>query len=309
MRFSRRTVVTALAASGFAARAGALSPANPGTRLVLLGTAGGPRPRRSRSGSAQAIVVGDDIYLIDCGDGVARQMALAGLPLRQLRHIFLTHHHSDHNADFGTLLQLAWSSGLRTAVGCWGPPPTTDMVEHYLRYQSRDIALRSGNRPEAGLAPLVNPHDVTAGGPVMQDRNVRVTCAVVPHPPVNDSFAYRFDTRDRSIVISGDTAKSDDLVRLAAGADVLVHEVMFGKRVAEMLQSLPNHEAIARGVIAAHTEAEDVGRVAAAAKVKLLVLSHFVPAEDPTIADEEWIVPVRKHYSGRIVAGRDLMVL
>ena len=309
MNFSRRTVVTGLAASGFAARAAAQSPAAPATRLVLLGTAGGPRPRRLRSGSAQAIVVGEDIYLVDCGNGVARQMALAGLPLRQLRHIFLTHHHSDHNADFGTLLQLAWSSGLRTPVDCWGPPPTADMVEHYLRYQSRDIALRAGNRPEAGLAPLVKPHDVTKGGTVMQDRNVRVTCTLVPHPPVNDALAYRFDTPDRSIVISGDTAKSDALVRLAAGADVLVHEVMLGARVAEMLGSLPNREAIARGVIASHTEAEDVGRVAQAAGVKLLVLSHFVPAEDPTVPDEEWIAPVRKHYSGRIVAGLDLMVL
>lgn len=277
------------------------------TRLILLGTAGGPRPRRTRSGSAQAIVAGGQIYVVDCGDGVARQMILAGLRLRDLRHVLITHHHSDHNADFGTLLQLAWISGLVAPVDCWGPPPTREMVRDYLQYQQYDIALRTRDEGRVALAPLLKGHDLASDGLVLADDHVRVTAARVPHPPLEIAFAYRFDTSDRSIVISGDTNESDALVRLAKGADVLVHEVMLAERVKEMLSALPNHEMLARSVIGHHTTAEQVGRVAAKAGVKLLVLSHFVPAEDPTVPDEEWLAPVRRHFNGPVVVGRDLM--
>lgn len=276
------------------------------TRLVLLGTAGGPRPRRRRSGSAQAIVVRGKIYVIDCGDGVARQMALAGLALRDLRHVLVTHHHSDHNVDLGPLLQLAWISGLVTPVDCWGPTPIRKMIEDYLRYQEHDIALRIRDEGRLPLASLLRGHDIGAGL-VFQDERVRVTAAKVPHPPLDLALAYRFDAADRSIVISGDTNESEELVKLAAGADVLVHEVMLANRVRELVRNLPNREELARSIVSHHTTAEQVGRVAAAARVKTLVLSHFVPAEDPDVPDEEWTAPVRRHYSGRVIVGRDLM--
>jgi ribonuclease BN (tRNA processing enzyme) len=278
-------------------------------RLVLLGTAGGPRPRRKRSGSAQAIVAGGKIYVIDCGDGVARQLALAGLSLRDLRHILITHHHSDHNIDLGSLLQLAWVSGLVTPVDCWGPPPIRRMIADYLKYQDHDIALRIRDEGRTRLAPLIRAHDLHRGGLVFQDRHVRVTSVKVPHPPLDLALAYRFDAPDRSIVVSGDTRESEELVKLATDADVLVHEVMLPERVRELLKGLPNSEALARSVISHHTTAEQVGRVAAAARVKTLVLSHFVPAEDPDVPDEEWVAPVRRHYSGPVIVGRDLMVI
>ena len=278
-----------------------------GTRLVLLGTAGGPRPRHARSASAQVIVSGGKLYVVDCGDGVARQLIRAGLRLRDLRHVLVTHHHSDHNADLGTLLQLAWSSGLLTPVDCWGPPPTTRMLRDYLRYQDYDLAVRLKDERKPALASLIRGHDLTGDGTVFTDESVRVTAVKVPHPPLDIALAYRFDAADRSIVISGDTTESDALVRLAEGADVLVHEVMLAERVREMLTALPNRDALARSVIAHHTTAEQVGRVAARAKVKLVVLSHFVPAEDPDVPDDEWLERVRRHYTGRVVVGRDLM--
>ena len=277
------------------------------TRLILLGTAGGPRPRRVRSGSAQAIVIGKKAYVIDCGYGVARQLVLAGIPLRQLRHIFITHHHSDHNLDLGPLVQLAWMSGLTTPVDCWGPAPIREMIRDYLRYQQRDIEVRVADEGRTPLAPLIQAHEIRGGGLVVDDGDVRVTSAVVPHPPLDLAFAYRFDARDRSIVISGDTKESDELVKLARGADVLVHEVMLPDKVADMLKTLPNHVELTRSVVSHHTSAEEVGRVAAAAGVNTLVLSHFVPAEDPDVPEAEWLAPVRRHYSGRVVVGRDLM--
>ena len=307
MELDRRTAVAGLGASLLAARLDAQALAAGGTRLILLGTAGGPRPRRKRSGSAQVIASGGRLYVVDCGYGVARQLVLAGLPLRQLRHVFITHHHSDHNVDLGALLQLAWQSGLTTRVDCWGPPPTQRMVADYLRYQSYDIALRIRDEGRTPFAPLIHARDIASAGPVLRDDRVRVTAANVPHPPLPLALAYRFDFPDRSIVISGDTRESGELVKLAMHADVLVHEVMLAERVPEMLGALPNREALARSVIAHHTTAEQVGRVAAAARVKMLVLSHFVPAEDPDIPAEEWLAPVRRHYSGPVIVGRDLL--
>ena len=308
MDWDRRTALAGLGAA-VVPFGGLLAQANRDkrTRLVLLGTAGGPRPRKRRSGSAQAVLSDGKVCVIDCGYGVARQMVLAGIPMRNLRHILITHHHSDHNVDLGSLLQLAWISGLVTPVDCWGPPPIERMIGDYLRYQDDDIAIRIKDESRTPLAPLIRAHDLDGGGPVFDDGSIKITAAKVPHPPLPLALAYRFDAADRSIVISGDTRESDSLVQLAKGADVLVHEVMLEERVRELVRNLPNADSLARSVISHHTTAEQVGRVAAAAGVKTLVLSHFVPAEDPDVPDEEWLAPVRRHYAGRIIVGRDLM--
>jgi ribonuclease BN (tRNA processing enzyme) len=277
------------------------------TRLVLLGTAGGPRPRKGRSGSAQAIVSGGNIHVVDCGYGVARQMVLGGLPLGKLRQVFITHHHSDHDIDLGALLQLAWLSGLTTPVDCWGPPPMRRMIADYLRYQAYDIAIRQSDEGRQPLRPLIRPHELHGGGPVVNDGRMRVSAARVVHPPVDLALAYRFDAPDRSIVISGDTRPAQSLIDLARGADVLVHEAMMPDRVRQLVAALPNAEALARSVISHHTSAAQAGEVAAAAGVKMLVLSHLVPADDPNVPDEEWIGAARRFYSGPIIVGRDLM--
>lgn len=277
------------------------------TRLVLLGTAGGPRIKKNRSASAQAIVAGGKIYVVDCGYGVARQLVLAGLSLPQLREVFITHHHSDHDIDLGPLLQLAWLSGLTTPVGCWGPPPMKRIMRDYLRYEAYDIAIRTSDEGRVPFARLIRAHDVLGGGHVMQDENVRVTAARVHHPPVNVAFAYRFDAHDRSIVISGDTRPSTELVQLARGADVLVHEAMLPQYVFQLVSTLPGQQRLTKSVLSHHTTAEQAGAVAAEAGVKMLVLSHLVPAGDPDVPDSEWIAAARRQYSGPIVVGRDLM--
>lgn len=308
MEWDRRGALAGLGAAALPLNPlGAMARSDVRTRLILLGTAGGPRPRRRRSGSAQAVISGGKVCIIDCGYGVARQMVLAGIPLRQLRHILITHHHSDHNVDLGALLQLAWISGLVTPVDCWGPAPLERMIGDYLRYQDYDVDIRVKDEGRTPLAPLIRAHDLENAGLVFEDAPIKVTAAKVPHPPIELALAYRIDTPARSIVISGDTRESQELVKLAQGADVLVHEVMLPGRVRELLSGLPNREALERSVISHHTTAEQVGRVAAAAQVKTLVLSHFVPAEDPDVPDEEWLAPVRRHYAGRVIVGRDLM--
>jgi ribonuclease BN (tRNA processing enzyme) len=275
--------------------------------LILLGTGGGPRPRKESSGSAQVILAGGAAYVVDCGDGVARQLAFAGVPLPSLRHVFITHHHSDHNADYGNLIWLAWTTGLRTRVDSWGPPPLREMTRLFFRMNAYDIESRTADEGRPPLAPLVPAHEVRQGGPGMSDEHLKVTAALVDHPPVTPAFAFRFDAADRSIVISGDTAPSDALVQLARGADVLVHEALHPAGVDRLLARVPNAPTLRRHLVAHHTPAEEAGRIAAAAGVKTLVLSHLVPPDDPLITDEMWREAAAKHFRGHIIVGRDLL--
>jgi ribonuclease BN (tRNA processing enzyme) len=277
------------------------------TRLILLGTGGGPRPRRTSSGSAQVIVSEGAAYVVDRGDGVARQLVLADVPLPSLRHIFITHHHSDHNADYGNLIWLAWAAGLRSRVDAWGPPPLARMTELFFEMNAYDIRTRIDDEGRVPLVPLVHVHELSEGGVVMQDEAVKVTAARVRHPPVVPAFGYRFDARDRSIVISGDTAPSDELVELARGADVLVHDAFYADAVDRLVAGVPNATSLKNSILSHHTRAEDAGRVAQAAGVETLVLSHLVPAEDPAVTAPMWIEAARKHFRGSIVVGRDLL--
>ncbi len=286
-----------------------LTAQKPKTRLILLGTGGGPRPKKDVSASAQVIIAGGAAYVVDCGDGVARQLVSAGVPLGTLRHVFLTHHHSDHNADFGNLLLLSWAAGLKSRVDAWGPPPLAQMTKLFLDMSAFDINTRIADEGRVPLAPLVHPHELTAGGLVLQDAAVTVTAALVNHPPIEKAFAYRFDTADRSIVISGDTAMSKNLIALAKGADVLVHEALWIPAVDRLVAMVPNATTLKQHIIDSHTSAEDCGRVAAAAGVKTLVLSHLVPPDDPALSDQMWIDAARKYFSGRVILGKDLMEL
>jgi len=281
--------------------------AQAGTRLILLGTGGGPRPRKTSSASAQVIVCNGAAYVIDCGDGVARQLAIAGVPLTSLRHVFITHQHSDHTADYGNLLLLAWSAGLSTRVDTWGPRPLARMTKLFFEINQPDIGTRIANEGRVPLVPLVHVHELRGAGLVMADDHVTVTSALVHHPPVVPAFAFRFDARDRSIVISGDTAPSPNLVALAKGADVLVHSVMFPQAIDRLVARVPNAAALKASILQHQTSAEDAGRVAQEAGVKTLVLSHFVPPDDPELTDAMWMEAAQRHFRGRVIVGKDLM--
>jgi ribonuclease BN (tRNA processing enzyme) len=277
------------------------------TRLILLGTGGGPRPRKNSKSTSHAVIVNDVLYVVDCGNGVALQLAAAGVPLTKLRHVFVTHHHSDHNADYGNLLLLSWASGLRTRVDTWGPPPIEKMTRLALELNAYDINIRIEDEGRVPLAPLLHPHELTAAGVVMQDENVKVTCALVDHPPVTPAFGYRFDTADRSIVFSGDTNRSENLVKLAKGADVLVHEAMYVPALDRLVARVPNATTLKKHLVDSHTSVEDCGRVATEAGVKTLVLSHLVPPDDPLVTEQMWIDAARSQFKGEIVVARDLM--
>jgi ribonuclease BN (tRNA processing enzyme) len=221
-----------------------------------------------------------------------------------MRHVFVTHHHSDHTADYGNLLLLAWGDALTTRVDTWGPPPLKSITSLFFKMNRPDLTVRERDEGRPPLEPLVHAHEISHAGPVMKDDLVTVTCCLVDHPLVPLALGYRFDTPDRSIVISGDTRPSDALIGLARNADVLVHEALYLPRA----PGAPG-TSLRRHILNSHTPAEDAGRVAAAAGVKTLVLSHLVPAENPPVSDDEWLEAARTHFKGRIIVGRDLLVV
>ncbi len=308
IRLSRRGVAGGLAAAISMKLTGARATNMPSTsRLILLGTGGGPTPKPNRSAPSQAIVVNGATYIVDCGDGVARQMALARLKFSSLRSVLLTHQHSDHNADYGNLLLLGWAADLAKRVDTYGPPPLIEMTRQFLALNEYDIQTRIADEGRPPLKDLIAAHELTSDGLVFQDENVKVTAALVDHPPVNPAFAYRFECPDRSIVISGDTRPSQKLVKLARGADVLVHEVMHLQSLDKLIATESNATTLREHILASHTTTEQVGRLATEAGVKTLVLSHFVPGGFPFIKDQVWHDAVRPYFKGQLIVGRDLL--
>ena len=278
------------------------------TRLVLLGTKGGPRVGEAgRSNPSTLIMINDVPYLIDCGYGTSKQLIAAGVALNRVRYVFITHHHSDHNLDFGPLLYNAWITGQPTRVDAYGPPGTNELARDFFKYMKFDIDTRIEDEGRADPHGLITAHEVSEAGVVMTNHDVKVSACLVRHPPIKHAYAYRFDAKDRSIVISGDTAYAPELAEFAKDADMLVHEVMYLPGIEALLKRLPNAKRLREHLMAAHALPEDVGKIAAQAKVKTLVLSHFVPGDDASITDAQWSAGVRKHFKGRVVVGRDLM--
>lgn len=310
--------IAALAAAAVTAAA-----AQAQTRLILLGTQGGPQINAHRAQPANLLIVNRVNYLIDAGNGVARQLALVGVAPARVHAIFITHNHDDHNADWGTLMGLAWTAGGREPISVYGPPGTHSMLEGYLQYFAPNVAARYG-QGGSSLEPrqFMLAHDIERAGVVFEDPNVRVTAVenchyhFAPGTPgaAQHSFAYRFQTPDKVIVFSGDTGACGEVIAdFARGADILVHEVIDLATIEQRLNSPAPGADVSAGRLAGllqhmradHSTAEEVGRVAARAGVRLLVLSHIVGAAGE--ADARYLEGVRKSYRGRVVVGQDLM--
>ena len=321
------------------------------TRLVLLGTAGGPLPSPVRSGISSAVIVGGRVHLIDCGSGVTRQLRRAQL-LRGLHQVYLTHLHSDHDCDYFNLFLLAWPiiqwnppvhvHGPGSAGGLAGMPadqpgespfpvvspgsPTPGLVESTeLQFAAHayDLNIRIRDSGRLDLRDLVVPHEIPlpagARGPdqvaphmdplvISEDDDVRVSAVLVHHAPVFPAFAFRFDTDRGSVVISGDTAPCANLVTLATGADILVHEVFDDTLEPQWSEgdTRRTREQVQRQhLVNSHTPISVIAKVAAEAGVARLVLTHFVPRED-TLPDEHWLQRIGPEFDGEVVVGRDL---
>ena len=273
------------------------------TQIVLLGT-GTPGLDPDRSGPATAVVVNGAAYLVDFGPGVVRRAAAAArnrdisaLQPTNLRVAFATHLHSDHTVGLPDLIFSPWTTGRRVPLEVYGPKGIKAMSEHLLQAYSVDIATRTnadGNQREFPEGHKVNAHEISAGI-VYQDSNVRVTAFRTKH--AMESYGYRFDTADRSIVISGDTNPSQATIDACRGCDVLIHEVIM---LGPLSKRPPTFQAFAAKY---HTTTPQLASLAAQAKPRLLILYHAI-----LTSPEELFQEMISRYSGHVAVGRDLDV-
>ncbi|MGW5215686.1 MBL fold metallo-hydrolase [Streptomyces sp. NPDC004051] len=271
-----------------------------GMDLITLGVAAGPAIRGPEHGIASAVVVDDAFYLVDFGIGCTRAASEAGLAGHRFRAGFLTHLHSDHVVELPGFLLWNWGrpvNGFSSPVRVIGPGPdprdgtrhlagTRRLVTSALDAFSYDIAIREGDEDRPPLAELVRATEVAAPEPgsaaagepfeVYADELITVTAVLVDHPPVHPALAYRIDSAYGSVTFSGDTAESENLVRLAEGTDVLVHEAVN----LDYYRAKGFSPAFLAHQENSHTPPAGAGRVAKAAGARRLVLSHFAGLAD-----------------------------
>ncbi|MDQ2890400.1 MAG: MBL fold metallo-hydrolase [Gemmatimonadota bacterium] len=272
------------------------------TEVVLLGT-GGPAPDPLASGPATAVIVGDRVFLFDAGAGVMRRMTAARLLAnRHIAALFVTHLHSDHTLGYPDVIFTTWIMGRHTPLEAYGPHGLKQMTDHIIAAWSEDEDVRTnGLEHESANGYAVNVNEIHAG--VIYDRDdVRVTAIPVLHGSWKEAFAYRMDTPDRSVVISGDTRPSDALVAAARGVDVLVHEVYSGDKLAP--EHRPGGDDWPHYMHEFHTSDTELGHLAAVARPRLLVLTHVLRMG---ATDSELLSAVRSGgFEGRVVVGHDL---
>ena len=326
----------------------ATPPAAAGAKLslTLLGTNGGPPPLAERFGISSALVVNGRTYVVDCGRGAVSQYLRAGLSMPSLAGIFLTHLHADHVVDYFSFPLLSagvsGAQGFQNPVAVYGPGPagiastvagapgpvpgTVEMTK--LAGQAFAASPTFFMAEHAGIDPatLLDVHDVLppagvgasaahtapamAPFTVMENDDVKVTAVLVPHGAVFPAYAYRFDTDHGSVVFSGDTAPTPNVIMLARSADVLVHETVYPAGFAGLglSQALLDH------ILTVHTDIAELGRIAAEADAGTLVTTHLGPGQRAAVSDTTWRRLLRDsarqaHYGGRMLLGSDLLQL
>jgi ribonuclease BN (tRNA processing enzyme) len=324
----------ALATAGLAARTFGQPPAAanrppppPGTRLIMLGTRGGPGVSLDRSESASAVVVDGVPYLVDCGYGTMRALVASGIGFQAINTMFLTHLHDDHTADIAAMLSHQWTGSKTMPTNIYGPYATERTVKGAIDFFRANVEIRMidegrTTKPES----LFFGHDLDVGDDpkrVFADDKVVVTAATNTHFPErfvarmqHRSLGYRFETSTRSICFAGDTAYSANIVKLARGADVFVCEVMDHRTYENNLarakeqEAAGNPENIFRHVAETHSTPSDVGRMAAEAGVKTVVLNHQLRG----LAAQGWTISsfidgVRSKFDGQVIVGEDQQVI
>ena len=276
-------------------------PRGDSTVVVMLGT-GTPLPDPKASGPAVAIVVGSRVFLFDAGAGVTRRIAAAGLPIDGVTAAFITHLHSDHTLGYPELIFGTWVMGRKTPLRVYGPPGIKAMTDHLIAAWAEDTVIRiTGLERGVPGGYRVDVREVVAGV-VYDSGGVKVTAIAVPHGSWRYAYGYRIDTPRRHVVISGDTRYSDALAVAAAASDVLIHEVYVES--ARKPENRPGGELWPRYLSEFHTSSVEVGRLAAKAQPKLLVLSHVIPYD---ASSSELLAGVRRGgFAGRVVVAKDL---
>jgi len=278
----------------------------PKTKVVMLGT-GTPQARPESSGPAVAIVAGGAAYLVDAGPGVVRRAAaaaekgIAELRVQNLKTVFITHLHSDHTLGLPDVIFSPWVLRRAEPVEMYGPCGLQAMVEHIERAWEKDVEVRINGLEQGNKTGFqVHVHEIEPGV-IYQDKNVKVTAFSVPHGSWGQAFGYRFDTADRSVVLSGDTGPTDAVAKACHGCDVMLNEVYSEVGLLGL-----HSEREEKYFHAFHVSPKEVAEEATLAKPGLLVLYHQV-YWGKTTADEV-TEEVKKSYGGKATTGKDLEV-
>ena len=276
------------------------------SKIVLLGT-GNPNADPERSGPSVAIVVNGKPYIVDFGPGVVRRAAAAfnkdigALRARHLKTAFLTHLHSDHTLGYPDLIFSPWVLGRDSPLHVYGPKGLKAMTNHILSAYQEDIKIRTEGLERANrIGYRVDAHEISPGE-IFRDENIRVDAFAVNHGSWPQAFGFRFNTPDRSIVLSGDCRPSESVIENCTGCDVLIHEVYSAAELDHWQDRSPHWAEYMRNF---HTSTVELAKIAARAKPKLLILYHQVT----TIPDENLLSEIRALYSGKVVSGKDLEI-
>lgn len=315
-------------------------PDTTGLSVILLGTNGGPPPLAARFGISTALVVNGKTYVIDCGRGALSQYVRAGLSLTSLAGIFLTHLHSDHTADYFSFPLLSATTGTFTSTEVYGPGPAgeeslapsapgpvpgiaglTSLANQAFAasttfFKAENVGADPATLvnvheimpPASAGASLATPAPVMAPFTVVETSDVKVTAICVSHGAVYPAYAYRFDTDHGSVVFSGDTAPTPNIITLAKDADLMVHEAVD----LAVYESLGLPSALLAHLKAVHTDVSLLGQIAAQAGVRTLVASHLGPGDPSILSDAGWRRALRDSrrqagFGGPMLLGQDLM--
>jgi ribonuclease Z len=272
-----------------------------GIKVTLLGT-GNPPPVMNRFGPSTLVEAGGQKFLFDAGRGALQRLRQIGVRWQDVGGVFLTHLHSDHVVGFPDLWLTGWLVSRRDIpLPVWGPRGTRKMMSYLEQAYDYDIRIRPYGDQISPDGAVLLAEDI-GEGVVYEKEGVKITAFEVDHTPVKPAFGYRIDHAGRSVVLSGDTRISENLIRYSQGVDVLIHNVA----APETLQRAGLSPERAQSIIAHHTTAEEAGQVFSRTKPKLAVYSHIVL---PTATEQDLIPPTRRTYSGPLEVGEDLMVI
>jgi ribonuclease Z len=267
-------------------------------KVVLLGTGVGPPVNLQQYGASTLVEAGGIRLLFDCGRGATLRLAQVGVPIGTVSHLFLTHLHSDHVIQIPDLLLTGWvGGGRKTPLEVWGPEGTSDMMDHIQKAFAFDIHMRRDvDEKVSGEGIKVASHDIQQGV-VFDQQGVKVTAFLVDHSPVVPAFGYRIDYGGRSVLLSGDTRVSENLIRYAQGVDVLIHEVLDAETVRAWF---PTNPKLADAILAKHTTPEQAGEIFTRVKPRLAVYSHAPNAE-------RVVTQTRRTYTGPLEGAEDML--
>jgi ribonuclease Z len=287
--------------------------------VVLCGT-GSPLADAERASACTAVLAGGHFVVVDVGPGSAEQLGLLRLPRARVDAILLTHFHSDHIGDLGEAVMQTWVAGRGAPLNVYGPPGVDEVVSGFVRAYAADTQYRIAHHGSDALPPAAGvPAARTVYLPapdqssvVFEADGLRVTAFAVDHEPVVPAYGYRFEYRGRSVVISGDTAKNDNLVRHSRGADVIVHEALAAHMIAPVTEyaranGLDRWAKLTADILDYHTTPAEAAAVAREAQARLLVLSHLVPPLPNVVARRMFLRGVKQEWDGRVEIGHDGM--